>query len=626
MIHLKHFQEKYPKKFLSPEEIFSHIHRGDRIFVASACGAPQQLSHLLAQYIQNHPTAFLDTELLHVWTLGLNAFGDDRFHRNFRINSFFIDPSIRDVVNSGQGDYSPVFLSRVPSLFREGRIPLDIAIIQASPPDHHGYMSLGISVDITRAAAQAAGKVICQINCHMPRVHGDSFIHIDQVDFLFPFDEPLIEFDEFDQEARDETSQKIGSYVARLIRDGDTLQIGYGLLPNSILYQLEDRRNLGIHSELLTPGVVDLIQKGVIDNSEKTLHRGKTVASFCIGNQKTYDYIHDNLSIEFKPVDYTNNPMVIANHDHMVAINSALEVDLTGQATAESLGKTFFSGIGGQADFMRGAALSHRGRTILTLPSTAKGGEISRIVPLLPEGAGVTLNRGDIHYVVTEYGIAYLQGKNIRERAMSLIGIAHPKFRSSLIEEAKKLNFIYLDQAFVAGEGGEYPEELEVHKTTHRGTSLFMRPVKISDEPLLKDFFYDLSDQSIYRRFMAVRKDMPHKILQKFVVIDYTKAMVLLALLPDSPREEVVAIGQYYIEPESYYAEVALVVRDDQQRKGVGKALLSHMGYLARRKGLLGFKADVLADNKPMMALLDSLGFKMKKRVVAGSYELSIDF
>ncbi len=328
---------------------------------------------------------------------------------------------MRDAVNSGIADYTPIFLSSVPDLFLKKRIPIDVALIQTSLPDAHGYMSLGVSVDIVKAAAENASLVIAQVNSHMPRVHGDSFINIDDIAFVLPYDEPLLEFEAV---VPDEIAERIGKYVSQIVQDGDTIQVGYGSVPNAILSQLSNRKHLGVHTELLSDGIVDLIRKGVIDNTKKELNRNKTVAAFCMGKRETYEYIHDNPSIEFRPVSYTNNPLTIAGNRNVTAINSALEIDLTGQATAESIGKYFFSGIGGQADFMRGAVLSQGGKTILALQSTAENGEISRVVPFLKEGAGVTLTRGDVHYVVTEFGIAYLHGKNIRERAMDLIAIS----------------------------------------------------------------------------------------------------------------------------------------------------------------------------------------------------------
>jgi RimJ/RimL family protein N-acetyltransferase len=345
-----------------------------------------------------------------------------------------------------------------------------------------------------------------------------------------------------------------------------------------------------------------------------------------MGKRQTYAHIHDNPTIEFRTIDYTNHPLIIAQHENMTAINTALEIDLTGQATAESIGKLFYSGVGGQADFMRGAVLARNGKTILAMASTAENGKVTRIVPFLKEGAGVTLHRGDVHYVVTEYGIAYLRGKNVRERAMELIAIAHPDFRPWLIEEAKKLNLIYRDQAFISGKSGEYPEHLETYRRTKSGLEVFLRPVKISDEPLLKDFFYSLSENSLYRRFISTRMDMPHERLQEFVIIDYTKQMILLAVVQTSEKEEVVGVGQYFIDETTHTAEVGFAVKDHYQNQGIGAELLSYLTFLAKRQGLLGFYAEVLAANRPMLHLFEKMGFDIEKRREEGVDELKIVF
>ena len=616
-------REKYQEKFVSEERIFSHIHRGDRIFIGTGCGEPQYLVHALIRYVESHPSAFYDAEVFQVWTLGLAPYTEERFKSNFRHNSFFISNNTRAAVNQGVADYTPIFLSKVPDLMRRGLVPIDVALIQTSPPDDHGYMSLGVSVDIVKAATERASWVIAQVNSNMPRVHGDGFIHIEDVNFVVPRDEPILEYV---SEADSDTAQEIGKYVSRLIRDGETIQVGYGSIPNAILSNLYDKRHLGVHTELLTDGIVTLMKKRVIDNTKKSIHPGKTVAAFCMGKKETYEYIHDNPAIEFRTIDYTNNPLIIAQHDHMTAINTALEIDLTGQATAESIGKLFYSGVGGQADFMRGAVLSPHGKTILAMPSTARAGTLSRIVPFLKEGAGVTLHRGDVHYVVTEYGIAYLQGKNVRERAMELLSISHPRFRPRLIEEAKKLNLIFRDQAFIPGKRGEYPEALETHRTTKRGTEILLRPVRISDEPLLKDFFYSLSENSLYRRFISVRKDMPHERLQDFVAIDFTREMVILAVIQKDEKEVIVGVGQFGIGQEIHTAEVGFAVRDDHQDKGIGTELLAYLTYLAKKQGLLGFYAEVLAENRPMLHLFEKMGFDIKKRREEGVYELEMTF
>lgn len=620
---LEEWKARYPDKFVSPDEAFSHIHRGDRIFVGTGCGKPQYLVDEMVRYVREHPKAFFDAEVLHIWTLGVAPYMQEEFKRNFRHNAFFISGNTREEVNKGLADYTAIFLSQVPDLFYRRVVPIDVALVQVSPPDRYGYMSLGISVDIVRAAVDSAECVVCQINSHMPRVHGDSFVHITEADCLIPHDEPLLEYE---SEVPDEIAHRIGKYVARLVEDEATIQVGYGRIPNAVLVNLSEKRHLGVHTELLSDGIIELMKQGVIDNARKSVDRNKTVAAFSMGHRSTYEYLSDNPAIEFRPVQYTNDPMVIARQHKMTAINTALSIDLTGQATAESIGKTFYSGIGGQADFMRGAVLAPRGKSILVLESTAKDGEASRIVPMLPEGTGVTLTRGDIHYVVTEYGIAYLHGKNTRERAMELIGIAHPKFRPWLLREAKKLNLIYKDQAYIPGERGQYPEELETYRTTKTGLEIMLRPVRLSDEPLLKDFFYSLSDQSIYRRFISARTDMPHERLQEFVVIDYTREMVILAIIGDAENPLVVGVGQYGIDEQTHTAEVALVVRDDYQNKGIGTEILRYLTYLAKRQGLIGFTAEVLVGNQPMLHLFEKAGFTIEKRREAGVYELRMLF
>ena len=621
---LEEMREKYPEKFISEEKVFSRINRGDRIFIGTGCGEPQYLVHALVNYVEKHPKAFFDAEVLHVWTMGVAPYANETYKSNFRQNSFFIgNNTVREAINSGIADYTPIFLSQVPGLFDRKLVPIDVALVQASLPDHHGYMSLGVSVDITKAATENAALVIAQVNAYMPKVHGDTFIHLENVDFVISCDEPLLEYE---TQVPDEIAQGIGKYVSQLIEDGDTIQVGYGSLPNAILSNLSSKKHLGVHTELLTDGIVELMKTGVIDNSQKEIHRGKAIATFCMGKKGTYDYIHDHPGIEFSPIDYTNDPMVIARNKHMTAINSILQIDLTGQATAESIGWRFYSGIGGQADFMRGAVMAPGGKTILTLQSTAEDGKISRIVPSLDVGAGVTLTRGDVHYVVTEWGIAYLHGKNIRERAMDLIAVAHPKFRPWLIEEAKRLGLIYRDQAFIPGKRGEYPEILETYRTTEEGLEILLRPVKMNDEPLLKDFFYSLSDTSLHRRFISERKDMPHEWLQSFVVIDYTREMVILAVLKKGEKEEVIGMGQYGIDEGTRTAEVAFAVRDEYQNKRVGLEILKYLTFLAKRQGLLGFTAEVLMENQPMLHLFEKMGFDIEKRRTTGVYELKMGF
>ena len=417
---------------------------------------------------------------------------------------------------------------------------------------------------------------------------------------------------------RQSTSVEIRSRRLRLFASR------YGSVPNAILSALGRKKHLGVHTELLTDGVVELMRQGVVDNSRKSINRGRSVASFCMGQASTYEFIDGNPAVELRTIDYTNDPLIIAQHENMTAINSAMEIDLTGQATAESIGQVFYSGIGGQADFMRGALLARGGTSILALQATAEKGEVSRIVPFVRQGAGVTLNRGDVHYVVTEFGMAHLHGKNIRERALDLIAIAHPKFRPWLIWQAKELNLIYRDQAFIPGKAGEYPEHLETRKTTKAGLPVLLRPVKITDEPLLKQFFYSLSDRSMYTRFMTARIDMPHEKLQEYTVIDYTREMVILAVVEREGVDQVVGLAEYYMDEDSLSANVAFTVRDDHHNQGIGSELLAYLVYLARREGLHALTAEVLAENKPMMRVFEKLNLPTETRMREGVFELRI--
>ncbi len=623
ILAIEEIKQKYPHKFIPERQLFKTIRSGNTIFLGTGCGEPVQLVRSLINFLNKDPKAFFDVEIIQLVNLGAVPYANERYRDNFRHNAFFVGGGLREAVNKGLADYTPIFLSNVPTLFEKNIVPVDIALIQVSYPDRHGYVSLGISVDIVKTAVENAKIVIAQLNRYMPRVHGECFFHLDDISYFYDCSEPLLEFE--DKPQSEEVSEKIGEFVSKIVQDGDTIQIGYGSIPNTILKHLKNKKHLGVHSELLTEGIVELMKSGVIDNSKKTLNKGKTVASFCLGKKETYDFLHDNPAFEFRPISYTNNPLTIARNARMTAINSALEIDLTGQATAESLGKFFYSGVGGQADFMRGANLAPGGKTILVLPSIAKNGQVSKVVPFLTEGAGVTLTRGDIHYVVTEYGIAYLHGKSIRERAMDLISISHPKFRPWLVEEARKQNLIYKDQLYISKSEG-YPYNYETYKTTKTGLEILLRPVKLNDEPILKDFFYSLSEESLFKRFICVKKEMPHSELQFYTAIDYSKDMVILAIIKEDWKETVLGLAQYSINEKDLFADVAFLVRDDYQGHGIGELLFLYLTYIAKRAGLHGFTAEVLVDNKPMLNLFEKLATKIEKKRVSDVYLLTIYF
>jgi acyl-CoA hydrolase len=430
------WQTRFNWKIATAEEAIRTIPPGRRIQIGSGAGEPGRLVEALV----THGSHLRGNEIVHLMTLGKAPYVGPGLEARFRHMAFFIGANVRAAVQEGRADFLPVFLSEIPQLITSGRVGIDVALIQVSPPDRHGYVSLGVSVDIVRAAVDTATLVLAEVNPRMPRTLGDSFLHVDRIAHLVPVDDPL---PELMSEPLDDVARQIGHYAASLIPDGATLQMGIGRIPDAVMSCLSDRNDLGIHTEMFSDGAMALVQSGVVTGRRKKLLPGKAVTSFVMGTRALYDWVHDNPVIEMRPSSFTNDPFQIARNDDMVAINSALAVDLTGQVAADSIGSRFFSGIGGQVDFIRGSARSKGGKPVIALPSTAKGGTVSRIVAVLEEGAGVVTSRGDIHYVVTEYGVADLWGRNIRQRAQSLISIAHPDFRGELVSAARQRKFIF---------------------------------------------------------------------------------------------------------------------------------------------------------------------------------------
>jgi 4-hydroxybutyrate CoA-transferase len=398
---------------------------GDRVILNANCGEPQTLAEALAEIAPD----LRDVEVVQLLALGRANYVRKDLEGHLRLNALFIGPTVRDAVNEGTADYTPVFLSEIPKLFKSRALPLDVTLVQVSPPDEHGFCSFGVSIDIIKPAAESSKAVIAEVNRQMPRTLGDAFIHVSKLTYVVESDRPVIELP---REPFTEVHRRIGTHIAELIEDGATLQLGIGAIPDAVLSQLHGKRHIGIHTEMFSDGAMELFEAGVITNERKTLHPGKIVSSFTMGSRRLYDFIDNNPVVEMHPSHYTNDPFIIAQNDNMVAINSAISIDLTGQVNSDSIGLQFFSGIGGQVDFVRGASRAKNGKSILAFPSTAKGGAVSRIVPVLASGAGVVTSRGDVHYICTEYGVANLHGKSIRERARALINIAHPKFRDEL--------------------------------------------------------------------------------------------------------------------------------------------------------------------------------------------------
>lgn len=424
------WKEEYADKIVSVQEAVSHVQSGNRIVFSHACGEGQYLTDELV----NQAERLENVEIVHMVAMGTAPYCQPGMEKHFRHNALFVGGSTRKAVEEGRADYTPCFFHEIPRLFTDGCLPVDVAFIQVSLPDERGYCSFGISVDYTQPAAQAAKLIIAQVNKNMPYTYGNG-IHLKDIDFIVEKDEPLIELP---PPKIGETERKIGEYVASLIHDGDTLQLGIGAIPDAVLSFLGEKKNLGIHSEMFSDGVVDLARKGVITNTKKTINPGKFVSCFLMGTRKLYDFVDHNEDVLIEAVDYTNDPFVVAKIDNIISINSAIQVDLMGQTNSEMIGNRQFSGVGGQVDFVRGASRAKGGKAIIAMPATAAKGKISKIVPLLDEGSAVTTSRNDIDYVVTEFGIASLKGKTLRQRAKALIEIADPRFKPSLIVEFEK--------------------------------------------------------------------------------------------------------------------------------------------------------------------------------------------
>jgi acyl-CoA hydrolase/GNAT superfamily N-acetyltransferase len=612
------WKEKHKEKITTAASAMKLIKSGNHIFIGTGCGQPQHLVNALV----HHSSGITDAHIVHLLTVGAAPYADEKFREKFKMNSFFIADNVRDTLSKGIGDYTPIFLSEIPHEFERGRIPIDVALISVTPPDVNGLCSLGVSVDIVKSAAANARYIIAQVNSRMPRTFGDSFLHVNTIDALVPCDEEIIETVIPEP---NETLRCIGENIARLVEDGSTIECGIGQIPHALAEFLVDKKDLGIHTEMFSDWIIGLIESGAVTCAKKTLNHGKVVASFCMGSRRLYDYVDNNPFFEFYPTEYVNDPYIISQNEKMVGINVGLEIDLTGQVCSDSLGYRFYSGIGGQVDFIRGAARSRGGKAIIAMPSTAKEGKVSRIVPHLTEGAGVVTTRGDVHYVVTEYGTAYLHGKSIRERVLSLINIAHPKFRKELIQAAKAQMYIYADQIELDTEKVMYPGELERYDTLRDGTEIFFRPVRPTDEAALSEMLYSLSSKSVQTRYMTHTIAFPHKDVQQLTNIDYLRDLAIVGTVPGASGEEIVAIAQYFLEPKTQAAEVAFIVQDEWQQKGMGTFLLDYLTQIAKKRGVKRFYAKVLPGNKAMLAIFHNSGYKVNTEFDGEVYSISYD-
>ncbi len=618
-VSTSNWQALYDSKKTSAERALRTLRRGDRVFIGSGCGEPQHLVRALEDAMEH----LADLEILHILTLGKSRYTEASFHEKCRLKSFFIAGATREAVAEGRADYTPVNLVDLPELFRSGVMPITVALIQVSAPDEHGFCSYGVAVDIVKAAAEHATHVIAQVNPMMPRTLGDSFIHVRDLAAVVEWEEPLLEME---PPVRNAIADAIGQHVAKLIEDGSTIRAGVGSLPNAALYALEDKRDLGVHTDMLTDAYLHLVHLGVITNARKTLHPGKIVTSFCLGTRKLYDFVHNNPMVAFYPSDYTNNYLVISQNDKMVTINSALEVDLTGQVCADSLGYVIYSGVGGAVDFFRGARNSRGGKTIVVLPSTTLDGERSRIVPALAEGAGVVTTRGGVQYVVTEFGIAQLHGKSLRERAQALISIAHPDFRDGLMKEAQRLNYLPWHGMRVGTAGAIYPHEWEQAQLFDGGLRVLFRPVKPTDERPLLEFFYSLPREESYVRFISTMKVYPRYDTQRMANIDYQREMSIVGLVGEMDAERIIAIGTYTIDEETRTAEVDFAVHPDYGRKGIASFLIHHLMEIAKTKLVRRFVAYVSPTSVgSVVGVFQKMGCVVESTLAEGLYEISMD-
>lgn len=580
------------EKLVDPRRAVGVVQSGDRVFVGSACATPRILLGALED------TSVHDVQIYHFLTDGAMPEKNGQRTSRFQHRTFFVSFGDREAVRQGGADYIPISLAQVSNLLASGQMTPDVAFVQTSAPDEHGYVSLGVSVDITASFVKQAKRVVAEINPHMPRTLGDSFVHISRFDYAVTADTPVIEFL---HDPVDNVSEQIARYAARIIDDGSTLQVGLGQIPNEMLKHLKNRKDIGIHSDVITEPIIDLVKDGVVTGAEKTIHQGQIVASYCMGSKKLYDLVHENPLFAFYPIDYICDPLVLGRNHKLVSISQAFAIDLTGQICADQYKGEFYSGVSTQPDFLRSAAYSKGGKPIICLTSTAENGTESRIRPQLLQGEGVTIPRSDVHWVITEYGSAYLFNKSIRERALSLIEIAHPDFRQELLEEGKKLGYIRPDQQLRSKIA--YPEAEERNVTLKNGETVRIRPSRASDVEAMQSLFYKMSPDDIYTRFFRKLSSLSVSNAQHLCNVDYEQEMAYVAELGDPSNKQLVGSSCYYVDPATNLAEVAYMIHPSWQRVGLGSALQKTMTSYAKNKGIRGFVAEILRINSKMIKL-----------------------
>ncbi len=587
-------------------EALSQIRPGQRVFIGSSCGEPQHLVRELSEL----SSQFKDIEIIRLMTLEttpLSLIANKTKDHSLNLRSFYLGSAKAKGIARNMRFITPINMSAIPRLFKSRLLPIHVALIQVSPPDDFGWMSLGVSVDITLAAAQSADLVIAQVNANMPRVLGRSFLHVNDVDFFVEYDEPLLTIGENPELA---AANDIGRLIARrLIDDGSTLAIGLGTTSEAVMLALSDRNDLGIHTMYMTNEIMHLFSKGVITNRKKGFNEGKMVANSAIGSEDLYEFLNDNPAVEFHPSDYVCDPGIIARHHKMVAMSVAMSIDLTGQVAADAMPHSHFSGVTGISDFMRGAVQSAGGKSILMLPSTGMQGKKSRIVPFLNDTA-VAAPRGDVHYVVTEYGAVNLFGKSFQERAMAMISIAHPDFRDELFFEAKKMGLLSSDRTLHESLHGVYPIHLE-ETLEIDGEQITVRPVKPVDERRIQEHFYNLDKDDVVARFFHEKTAFLKEEIEGVSQIDYVKDLTMVVIVGEFGFGRVVGIGEYLIDPATNVAEVAFSISKEYQKKGMGKILLKKLASAAMENDISGLVAYTSPNNRGMIKLFNQLSYKV---------------
>ena len=601
-----YWADTYTEKLCSADKAIHQIKNGQRVFLGSTCGVPQELARALANYA-NYLSGVEVVRMMSSDTASLTEIATRTNGASLNIRNIYLGSTTSASLARDRRFITPMNMSMVPSLFTSRRMPIHVALIQVSPPDDFGWMSLGISVDVTQAAALSANIVIAQINPRMPRVMGRSFIHVNQVDYLVEFEEDLLTIPLIPPT---EVSVQIGQHVSRLIEDGSTIQIGLDTASQAAVQALQNKNDLGLHSQYLTEDVMHLYASGVVNNLHKGFNDGKLVASAALGSKNLYEFLHDNPAIEFHPSDYVNNAFIIARHNKMISVNRAKAVDLTGQVQAEALPATHFAGVSGILDFVRGSRGSRGGKSILFLPSTSDGGKKSNILPHIRD-TSVTVPRGDVHFIATEYGVTNLIGRSLQERAMAMISIAHPDFRDELLERAKERGLVGKDRSLGASSKAVYPVHLE-EDVQRDGVTIIIRPAKPADERPIQEHYYTLAKDDVLTRFFHEKTSFSHKDVETVARIDYLRDLSLIALVGEPGFEKVVAIGEYLLDADSNTAEVAFSTSREFQGKGLARLLIAKLSEAARDNGIAGFIAYTAPTNKPMIKLFKTLPYKVK--------------